>query len=191
MKKKLESKKGFWKALLALAVIAAYLGVLLPAALAQGEDAGKGASRLEELQEYEGRIREAMDTLKEPLERVRALAGQLKESRGAVREALSAKEEGAKEAFSGEIRAFARDARDVMRHLKEARAGLREFRGLRRRVARAVRDGDTEAAAVMVENALSRVDEAKAGLEHLISDMEALLAKQAGLVEAVNAWSGQ
>ncbi len=191
MKKKFEAKKKIGTALLVLTMMVAGLGALAPAALAQSEGAGKEGGLPPELQEYEGRIHEALALLKEPLERVRALAGDLKDSKGVVRDALSEKGEGAVEAFAGELRTYARDARDVSRHLGRARSGASGFRGLRRRVTRAVRDGDTEKAIEMIEDALSRVDEAKAGLEHLASDIEALLAEQAGLVDAINAWSEQ
>ncbi len=80
MKKKLATMM-----MVALAV-ALLTGALAPLALAEGEEGetGRGATCRRSSQEYQGEVQEALATLQEPMERVRALAAELKEGRSAV-----------------------------------------------------------------------------------------------------------
>lgn len=165
------------------------LGVLAPLALAEGEGASGQGQLPPELQEYQGQVQEALASLREPLEQVRVLVGELKDGRDAIRSALQDKGRGAARAFASELRDLARESRGAVSEIKGIRNGVRNFRGLKRQVVRAVRDGDTDKAIGLIEGALAKVDDARSRLDQIAGDLEALKTKQAELLDRINAWT--
>lgn len=167
-----------------------FLGALAPLAMAAGEGASGQGQLPPELQEYQGKMQEALAGLREPLERVRTLAGELKEGRSAILAALRDKGRGVAQAFAADLRDLARESRGAVSEVKKIRSGVGKYRGLKRQVVQAVRAGDTDKAIGLIEGALARVDDARSRLEQIAGDLEALKAKQAELTDRINAWTG-
>jgi DNA repair exonuclease SbcCD ATPase subunit len=184
-----EMKKKIGIVIMVMLSAALFLGALAPLALAEEEGAGAQGQLPPELQEYQGKVQEALASLREPLEQVRALAGELKEGRSAIRSALRDKGRGAAQAFAADLRDLVRESRDAVSEIKGIRSGVRNYRGLKRQVVQAVRDGDTDKAIELIEGALAKVDDARARLDQMVGDLEALKAKQAELLDGINAWT--
>jgi hypothetical protein len=185
-------KKKMTVTMVLVLALALFLGALAPLAFAEGKgqgEQGETGNLPPELQEYQGKVQEALATLQEPIQRVRSLAGELKEGRGVLVSALRDQGDGAARAFAGDLRSYVQEARGVLAGLKEARSGVRGYRGLKRQVVQAVRAGDTGKAIEIIEGALAKVDEARAGLEQLASDLEALKTRQAELLDRINGWT--
>jgi DNA repair exonuclease SbcCD ATPase subunit len=182
-------KKKIGVVIMVMLSAALFLGALAPMALAEGEGAGAQGQLPPELQEYQGKVQEALASLREPLEQVRALAGELKEGRSAIRSALRDKGRGAAQAFAADLRDLVRETRSAVSEIKGIRSGVRNYRDLKRQVVQAVRDGDTGKAIELIEGALARVDDARARLDQMVGDLEALQAKQAELLNGINAWT--
>ena len=85
-------KKKLATTMMVVLAVALLAGALAPPALAQGKGVAEGEGSLPpELQESQGEVQEALATLQEPMERIRTLAAELKEGRGAVVSALREK----------------------------------------------------------------------------------------------------
>ncbi len=82
-----------------------------------------------------------------------------------------------------------RKVRNACSEIKGIRSGVRNYRDLKRQVVQAVRAGDTDKAIELIEGALARVDHARARLDQMVGDLEALKAKQAELLDGINAWT--
>ncbi len=177
-------KGRLWKTVTVVALAALLLGALAPLALAQDEERGRREIP-PELEEYQGKLQEALSGLKEPVERIRALKEELKEGRKEARSLLKEKGKEAVQSFKSDLLSLAEEYHEAFSQLREVRSDIAGIRGVRRQVARAVRAGDTDKAIQLIEDALAKIEQINSSLNQVAEQLEALRDQQAELIEKI------